>query len=155
MMLLLSCRGRRGRRVPRPDPPIKGGDKMVMSRVLIVDDEPRFRHIYRALLTGEGYPVLEAAHPGQAHEILKSHHVRLALLNLNMFFTRDTALREVAHFTKRRVKVIVTSIYHPEQQKRLVPNAADYFDRSQNLQELLEKVETALRAFPFRVGHMM
>ena len=115
-----------------------------MNTILVIDDEVRIRDLYRILLSSEGYQVLEAMNADSANEILKTQPVDLVLLDLRMPQASGSVLFDVMKLFHRKVKVIVSSVYHVEQQKRLAAGATDYFDKSQSFQELFSKIETAL-----------
>jgi hypothetical protein len=51
-----------------------------------------------------------------------------------------TVLYEIAQIFCQKSKIIVTSVYSLEDQKRLISGAADYYDKSDSLQVLVRKV---------------
>jgi DNA-binding response OmpR family regulator len=115
-----------------------------MNTILVVDDEIRIRNLYRSLLSLEGYHVLEAENADTANEILKKEPVDLVLLDLRMPLANGVVLHEILKLFHRKTKVIVSSVFPIDRQKRLAPGAMDYFDKSQGLQELFSKIEAAL-----------
>lgn len=115
-----------------------------MSTILIVDDEIRIRHAYRIFLSHEGYRVLEAKNADAANEILKRYPVDLVLLDLRMPQANGVMLYDVMQLFHQKVKVIITSVYPVEEQKKFVAGALDYFDKSHGLLELFSKIRTAL-----------
>jgi len=115
-----------------------------MKRILVIDDEVRIRHQYSDLLYSEGYQVLEAADADSANEVLKTHKVDLVLLDIRMPMASGAVFHEVMQLFHRKVKVIVASVYHVDQQKRFIHKATDYFDKSHGVHELLTKIKKAL-----------
>jgi response regulator RpfG family c-di-GMP phosphodiesterase len=113
-------------------------------KILIVDDEERIRSIFRKLMKREGFDVIEAANAGDAYELVLTNPVDLILLDINMMEVDGTVLFEVVHLFCKKAKVIVTSVYPLEDQKRLIKGAEDYYDKSDSLQILLRKVKQVM-----------
>jgi DNA-binding NtrC family response regulator len=120
----------------------KGGE---MKTILVVDDEARMRKIYKTLLAIEGYRVVEAPGAVEANEILKTEPVHLVLLDLRMPEINGNILYDVMQLFHKKTKVIVSSVYHIEKQKKIIPEAADYYDKSQGIEMLLKKIRTLLK----------
>ena len=115
-----------------------------MKTILVVDDETRIRFIYNRFLTLEGFNVLEASSCIDANEILKREHVDLILLDLRLPEVKGHTLYDVIQMFHPRTKVIVSSVYHLERQKEIIPGATDYFDKSQGIDALLTKIRQVL-----------
>jgi two-component system OmpR family response regulator len=114
-------------------------------KILIVDDEERIRSIFRKLMQREGFDVIEAANAGDAYEMVLTNQVDLILLDINMLEVDGTVLFEVVHLFCQKAKVIVTSVYPIEDQKRLIKGAEDYYDKSDSLQVLIRKVRQLMK----------
>lgn len=119
-----------------------------MKNILIVDDEIRMRYIYKTLLTLEGYRVVEARGAVDAREVLKRETVDLVLLDVRMPEVRGDILYDVMQLFHQKVKVIVSSVYHTERQKKIIPDATDYYDKSQSVNILLGKIKKVFRDTP-------
>ena len=117
-----------------------------MKTILIVDDEKKVRNIYRRLFKGEGFEVFEAENAVKAKWLLETEHVDIMLLDINMPEVTGDILYEIASIFNREVRIIVTSVYPISYQKEKVDGAVDYFDKSEGLDILLEKVNNALQA---------
>jgi two-component system phosphate regulon response regulator OmpR len=115
-------------------------------KILIVDDEERIRGIFRKLLQRKGFDVIEAANAGDAYELVLTTPVDLILLDINMMGVDGTDLFEVLHLFFKKAKVIVTSVYPLEDQKRLIKGADDYYDKSDSLQNLIRKVHQVMES---------
>jgi DNA-binding NtrC family response regulator len=115
-----------------------------MKRILIVDDEARMLSIYGRLLAAEGFQVIPAVNPDFANEVLKKERVDLILLDIKMPEAGGDALYEVINAFHGKTKVIVASVYPIDRQKRLIEGAVDYYDKSQGVDILLDKIEKAL-----------
>lgn len=108
--------------------------------VLIVDDEKRIRSVFVKIIEREGFEAVEAESAAEAYEMMLKHPVDLILLDINMMNVDGTVLYEIAQMFCERSKIIVTSVYPLEDQKRLIKGAADYYDKSDSLQVLIGKV---------------
>ena len=77
--------------------------------VLVVDDEPAIRFLYRVNLELDGYRVVEAGTLGDARMLLESEPVALVLLDLHIGLERgDTLLDEIRGREPRIAVVVVT-----------------------------------------------
>ncbi len=115
-----------------------------MKTILVVDDEEKIRSVYTKMLRREGFNVLDAADAEQANELLLKNIVDLVLLDINMAEVDGTVLYDIAQTFHKKTRVIVASVYPVEDQKTLIIGAADYYDKSEGLQTLIQKVKTAL-----------
>lgn len=68
----------------------------------------------------------------------------LILLDIKMPEVDGPALFEVIQLFHKKAKVIVTSVYPLDEQKRIIAEATDYYDKSQGLDKLIEKVKKTL-----------
>lgn len=110
------------------------------KRVLIVEDEERIRSMYRSALAATGYAVLEAATAGEGYDHLQRTWVDLVILDIRMPEVDGAALGEVMRQLFRGSKVLVASVYPVEDQRNMVPGAIDYFDKTEGVEVLVEKV---------------
>ena len=113
-------------------------------KILIVDDEERIRSVFVKIMQREGFDVIEAAGAGEAYDLLLENAVDLILLDINMMNVDGTVLYEIAQMFCEKSKIIVTSVYPLEDQKKLIQGAADYYDKSDSLQILIRKVNRLL-----------
>ncbi|MDA3897323.1 MAG: response regulator [Desulfobacteraceae bacterium] len=109
-------------------------------KILIVDDEERIRSVFVKIMQREGFDVIEAASAGEAYDLLLENSVDLILLDINMMNVDGTVLYEIAQVFCEKAKIIVSSVYPLEDQKKLIRGAADYYDKSDSLQILIGKV---------------
>ena len=115
-----------------------------MKTILIVDDEDQIRATYKQLLANEGYLVVEAASAIEANERLVFENVDVVLLDINIPEIDGATLQQVIDLTHPETRIIVSSVYPLSQQKDLIKGAADYYDKSQELDVLLEKIGRVL-----------
>jgi len=122
-----------------------------MKNILIIDDEQRIQDVYTELLTKEGFNAIPALSAVEANEILKRDKIDLVLLDIKMSRidgkTADgTVMYGVMQLFHKNVKVIVSSVYPIYEQKRLIPDAEDYYDKGQGADILLEKINNVLQS---------
>src|SRR6185436_8140084 len=100
-----------------------------MKTIIIVDDERYIRQIYRRIVTSSGntiFRVLESSNALDATEQIIHEGVDLVLLDLRMPRVNGCQLYEVIRRYNPNIKIIVSSVYPIEQQKKLIPFADDY-----------------------------
>ena len=113
--------------------------------ILIVDDQNKLRTIYKKALLLNQYEVLEAVNAKTAVDILSEHKdIDLVLLDINMPELDGVALYEWIRRLKHRAKVIVTSAYLIVEQRKMIADADDYYDKSHSIEELIEKIRKAI-----------
>ena len=54
------------------------------EHVLVVDDEPSMRTLVQAILSREGYTVLDAGDPWEALDVAETHRIGLLLTDVSM-----------------------------------------------------------------------
>ena len=124
-----------------------------MSKILIVDDELKIRQIYKKLLLFERYQVLEAEDCATAAQFLiDNKDIELVLLDINMPVLDGGVLYRMVRMLDPKVKVIVTSAYPLQDQKNRIERADDYFDKSQSILILVQKVKQVLSEKPSHAG---
>jgi DNA-binding NtrC family response regulator len=115
-----------------------------MKTILIVDDEEKIRKVYAQFLSNKGFRVVTADSAVEANCILGKKHIDLLLLDINMPEVDGSVLSEVTKLFHKDVKIIACSVHPVEEQKEIIKEAADYYEKSQGLDELFEKVTKAL-----------
>lgn len=117
------------------------------KKVLVVDDEQRIRHIYARTIRAAAsniFDVYEASDAWEASELLSKEKMDVILLDLRMPRVNGLQLFEIIRHSQPETKVIVASVFSVEQQKKLVPEAKDYYDKSQGTLALLDKLTSAV-----------
>jgi len=112
-----------------------------VKTILVVDDQEGIRKIYKTALRKEGYFVLEAKNAVEADDIVETSDVDLMLLDIKMPEVDGTILYDVAKLFKKKLKVIVCSVYSVDDQKILIKGATDYFDKSEGIKALKSKIK--------------
>jgi len=116
-----------------------------MVRILIVEDEDKVRKLYSELLANEGYKVMSVSDAMQASEALLKGHFDIMLLDIKLPQVYGSILFDVMQVFHKSIKVIVASVYPLEEQRRIMKDAAEYYDKSQGVDILLEKIKKVAR----------
>ena len=128
---------------------VKNADRQVKKQVsiLVVDDEPRIRQIYRYYLQEHGYRVLEAHDGASGLEILrKNGDVSLVILDLAMPRASGFEIHAMMKNEFSGVKVLVSSVFPENDQKFFLPDADGHYDKSEDANGLIKKIEGLLRS---------
>ena len=120
--------------------------EVIMNSILIVDDENKIRDVYKQMFVKHGYDVRVASNAVEARELLRKEKINLILLDINMREVNGVELYEVIQSFHTDAKVIVSSVHSIEDQKDMIPSAQDYFDKSEGLRALVNKVRNVLPA---------
>ncbi len=122
------------------------GGCVVLTNVLVVDDQERIRTMLRLLLSSEGHQVVEAAQGLEALAVLASTQVDLILLDLVMPETNGMQLLTMLRDLGRPEPVIVLSAVDDvaARVKALDLGAVDYVAKPFNAAELLARVRRRL-----------
>ena len=116
-----------------------------MSKIIILDDEAKIRKIYREALESKGYDIVEASDWESMEGVLLKHQdANLVLLDINLPSMKGDTIYSVLRLYNPVMRVIMSSVYPIEEQKRLVCRADAYFDKSEGVEYLLEKVRVVL-----------
>jgi two-component system KDP operon response regulator KdpE len=116
------------------------------ASVLIVDDEPQIRRVLRTTLTSHGYTVMEARTGDEALDLIRSEHVDLILLDLNMPGRSGLeTCREIR--ASGDVPIIMLTVRNTERDKvqALDAGADDYVVKPFGSEELMARIRAALR----------
>ncbi len=117
-----------------------------MIRILIVEDEAKVRKLHAELLENEGYKVASVSDAVEASEILLKRHFDIMLLDINLPRVYGSILFDVMKMFHKNIKVIVTSVYPVEEQRKIMKEAAEYYDKAQGVDILLEKIKKVARS---------
>ncbi len=119
---------------------------MISVTVLIVDDEPQIRRVLRTTLTSHGYSVIEARSGEESLEKIRSEHVDLILLDVNM--PGRSGLETCREIRKSSdVTIIMLTVRNAEHDKvqALDAGADDYVVKPFGSEELMARIRAALR----------
>jgi DNA-binding NtrC family response regulator len=115
-----------------------------MNRILVIDDEPNLRLIYREALSEGGYKVLEAESSHETFEILKRETIDLVVLDIKLRSESglDVLQRIANEFPN--LPVILCSAYVSFQNDYTSWLANSYIVKSSDSEELLREVNKVL-----------
>lgn len=119
---------------------------MTAATVLIVDDEPQIRRVLRTTLTSHGYAVMEARTGDEALDLIRSDHVDLILLDVNMPGRSGLeTCRDIRG--SGDVPIIMLTVRNTERDKvqALDAGADDYVVKPFGSEELMARIRAALR----------
>ncbi len=116
----------------------------MMETILIVDDEKKIRNVFGKMLCRAGYNILKAGSAEEAHALLMRNKVDLVLLDINMPGVGGPAVYGMIEEFFHKTRVIVASVYPLDDQQHLISGAVDYYDKSDSIKVLIEKVQAAL-----------
>lgn len=115
-----------------------------MNRVLLVDDEPNVRLVYKEMLSDGGYEVLEAESSKETFDILRHEPVDLVVLDIKLRSESglDVLQRIANEFPK--LPVVLCSAYVSFQNDYTSWLAESYIVKSSDPEELLREVNRVL-----------
>ena len=117
----------------------------MMKTILIIDDDERILRMYSKLFLPEGFKIIEAADAQTGMRLLKENKINLILLDINMpEIDGKDMFRYIQNHFCHDLKIIVSSVYSLDDQKQFIAGADDYYDKSQGIDILLEKVKNML-----------
>lgn len=117
-----------------------------MKTILVVEDEDRMRRMLTLILRRKEYHVIKADSAIEAHRVLKEFPaIDLILLDINMPDVQGDVLNQVQQAFHYKKRVIVCSVLPVEEQRDRVPDAVDYYDKSESFSVLINKIETVFR----------
>ena len=111
-----------------------------MKKILIIDDEQGVRDVCVKALVEEGFIVRQASDALKGFNILVREDIDLVLLDIKMPEVDGKTMMEVIKEFNPNMKVIISSVYPVIEQKKRVPDASDYYDKSRGLAQLIDKV---------------
>jgi two-component system KDP operon response regulator KdpE len=119
---------------------------VISATVLVVDDEPQIRRVLRTTLSSHGYAVMEARSGDDALEQIRTEHVDLILLDVNMPGRSGLeTCREIRSTSD--VPIIMLTIRNTERDKvqALDAGADDYVVKPFGSEELMARIRAGLR----------
>jgi CheY-like chemotaxis protein len=121
-----------------------------MTTVLIADDEPSLRLLVNATIASDEYEVVEAMDGDEAWTLIRRHHPRVVLLDVQMpgrtGLELTRAIREDPELSKTCVILLTSKAQQADVQAGLDAGADRYLTKPFSPLELLRVVEHALEA---------
>lgn len=118
-----------------------------MGSILLVDDDPRIRHMLRRYLDGEGLRVVLAENIRQARRAIEAQAINLILLDLKLGNEDGLDFARYVQASHRQIAIIIMSSKDDVVDKvvGLEVGADDYIAKPFHLRELLARVKAVLR----------
>lgn len=123
-----------------------------MAKILIVDDEPSIRLLYRDTLEEEGHEVMEAATGSEATGLLDGGTFDLIVLDIRLREESGLNLLQALVHRKPQVPVILCSAFTSYQDNYTSWLADSYLVKSSDPEELAREVRKVLAARSRRAG---
>jgi len=115
-----------------------------MKKIMILDDDKKFRSLMSRLLVSEGYVVVECQNALEANSLIKGSKTELLLLDIKMPEVDGGIFYEILGMFHPELKVIVVSALSREEQMRIIPGADGYHDKSLGAMKLLDTVREVI-----------
>ncbi len=118
-----------------------------MNKVLVVDDEHEIRALLSALLTNEGYEVIEGSNGEEAIELARTENPHVILLDVVMpgLDGIDVCKRLKAAEGTRLIPVIMATSDRDSYARALEAGAEDFVTKPFHLLELATRVRSILK----------
>ena len=115
-----------------------------MSKILLVDDEPNVRLVYREVLTEKGHEVLEAESGEETFKVLNKGDVDLVVLDIKLRL--ESGLNILQKITKEfpDIPVVLCSAFVAFQNDYTSWLAKSYVVKSSDPEEFIKEVNNAL-----------
>jgi CheY-like chemotaxis protein len=115
-----------------------------MKRILVVDDEPNIRLVYKEVLSEEGYQVLEAESARDVFDILGHQPVDIVVLDIKL--RSESGLDVLQRITREYpdIPVVLCSAYVSFQNDYTSWLADSYIVKSSDPEELVREVNRVL-----------
>lgn len=115
-----------------------------MARILIVDDEVRFRRVLRIALAARGHDIWEAGSGSEALSILRTGTPQLVLVDWQMPGLDGLQTCRAIRGWLNIPIIMVTSRSQDDRDQALAAGADDYMTKPVALDDLMARVASAL-----------
>jgi DNA-binding response OmpR family regulator len=117
-----------------------------MTRILAVDDEPLYQHLYKVNLEKEGYDVVTASNGEDALEMVTSRHPDLVVLDVMMpRLDGITTCERIRQFSNVPIIIVTARGEENDRVRGLNVGADDYVVKPFSATELIARVRAVLR----------
>jgi DNA-binding response OmpR family regulator len=117
-----------------------------MTRILAVDDEPLYQHLYKVNLEKEGYDVVTASNGEDALDMVTSRHPDLVVLDVMMpKLDGITTCERIRQFSNVPIIIVTARGEENDRVRGLNVGADDYVVKPFSATELIARVRAVLR----------
>jgi len=117
-----------------------------MTRILAVDDEPLYQHLYKVNLEKEGYDVVTASNGEDALDMVTSRHPDLVILDVMMpKLDGITTCERIRQFSNVPIIIVTARGEENDRVRGLNVGADDYVVKPFSATELIARVRAVLR----------
>jgi DNA-binding response OmpR family regulator len=117
-----------------------------MTRILAVDDEPLYQHLYKVNLEKEGYDVVTTSNGEDALEMVTSRHPDLVVLDVMMpKLDGITTCERIRQFSNVPIIIVTARGEENDRVRGLNVGADDYVVKPFSATELIARVRAVLR----------
>ena len=118
----------------------------IRSKILIIEDEPRISNFMTAVLSANGYDVINAYTGKEGCSMISSHCPDLVILDLGLpDMDGIEVIRSVRTWTSLPIIVVSARMHERDKVQVLDAEADDYITKPFGTAELLARIRTALR----------
>ncbi|GBD38519.1 Transcriptional regulatory protein OmpR [bacterium HR37] len=115
-----------------------------MRKILIVDDEPNVRLVYKEVLSEKGYEVLEAESSRETFDILNRESIDLLVLDIKLRYESGLDILQRVSKQFPQIPVVLCSAYISFQNDYTSWLADSYIVKSSDPEDLLKEIEKIL-----------
>jgi DNA-binding response OmpR family regulator len=112
--------------------------------ILVVDDEPDIRLLYRSELEDQGYTVFEASGSQECYDQLEKNSVDLVLLDIKLKGESGIDILQNISGKDKKAKVILATAYSAYQDDFSTWLADGYWVKTQEIETLTEEINKVL-----------
>ncbi len=115
-----------------------------MEKILLVDDEPNIRLLYKVLLNEEGYEVSEAGSGKESFDILRREPIDLVVLDIKL--RSESGLDVLQNLTKEfpNLPVVLCTAYTSFQDDYISWLAEAYIVKSSDTEEFIKEIKRVI-----------
>jgi two-component system, OmpR family, KDP operon response regulator KdpE len=120
---------------------------MNTGKILIVDDDPKFRRALHSTLHSLGFEITESSNGEQALREAKSHNFDVVLLDINMPGMGGIETCRELRRSALRLQILMLTVRESEEDKvkALDAGADDYITKPFSIPELTARIRSAIR----------
>lgn len=112
--------------------------------ILVVDDEPDIRLLYRSELEEQGFNIIEASNSKECYEQMKEKNIDLVLLDIKLKGESGIDILQNISGKDKKAKVVLATAYSAYQDDFSTWLADGYWVKTQEIETLTEEINKVL-----------